>query len=214
MWSNRRNTKSCQNSPMRCLAVLWLKKVVAPSLQALDNLFLCACRWMSFPGGVLPGLGGKHAWQIVLLGLMLRGRVVKFNWSAHTDTQHQVAASRLRADEQGGKRTERLQGEKFVRRFLVHILPQGLKRIRHYGVLASACKTDKLNQARLALQMPPPNREAAESAQAFMARVAKLEVMRCPCCKTGTLRWVQTLAGQRQLPAPGTTMSGQARGPP
>jgi len=120
----------------------------------------------------------------------------------------------VRANDQGGKRTERLQGEEFVRRFLLHILPSGIKRIRHYGVLASACKADKLAQARLALQMPPSNREAAESAQAFMARVARLEVMQCPCCKVGTLRIVQTLAGQRQLPAPGTAMSGQARGPP
>ncbi len=120
----------------------------------------------------------------------------------------------VRADAQGGKRRVRLGGAEFVRRFLLHVLPLGLKRIRHYGVLASACKTDKLNQARLALQMPPPNREAAESAQAFMARVTRLEVMRCPCCKAGTLRVVQTLAGQRQLPAPGTAMSGQARGPP
>ena len=120
----------------------------------------------------------------------------------------------MRADAQGGKRRVRLRGAEFVRRFLLHILPQDVKRIRHYEVLASACKADKLAQARLALQMPPPNREAAESAQAFMARVARLEVMRCPCCKAGTLRIVQTLAGQRQLPVPGTAMSGQARGPP
>ena len=47
--------------------------------------------------------------------------------------------------------------------------------IRHDGVLASACKTDKLEngqtgQARLALQMPAPNPKAAVSAQAFMTR--------------------------------------------
>ena len=68
----------------------------------------------------------------------------------------------VRADDHGGKRTERLQGEEFVHRFLLHILPSGIKRIRHYRVLASACKADKLAQARL-------------------------EVMRCPCCKAGTL---------------------------
>ena len=53
----------------------------------------------------------------------------------------------VRADAQGGKRTLRLRGAEFVRRFLLHILPQSLKRIRHYGVLASACKADKLAQA-------------------------------------------------------------------
>ena len=62
--------------------------------------------------------------------------------------------------------------------------------------------------------MPVPNPKAAESAQSFMARVVKLEVMRCPCCKRGTLKVVATLAGHRQLPAPGTLMAGQPRGPP
>ena len=81
-------------------------------------------------------------------------------------------------------------------------------------VLASACKTDKLAQARLALQMPAPNPRAAESAQAFMARVARLEVMRCPCCKVSALRVVATLTGLRQLSVPGAVVAVQPRGPP
>ena len=120
----------------------------------------------------------------------------------------------VRADDTGGKRKERLQGTEFIRRFLLHILPTGIKRIRHYGVLASACKTDKLHQARLALQMPPPNPRAAESAQAFMARVTKLQMLQCPSCKAGLLRLVGTLAGVRHLPAPGVNALAQPRGPP
>lgn len=42
------------------------------------------------------------------------------------------------------KRIVRLEGMEFVRRFLLHVLPTGIKRIRHYGVLASACKRVKL----------------------------------------------------------------------
>ena len=120
----------------------------------------------------------------------------------------------VRADEQGGKRRVRLPGKEFVQRYLWHVLPTGIKRIRHFGVLASACKADKLAQARLALQMPAPNPKAAESAQAFMAQVAKLEVMQCPCCKANALKVVATLAGCRQLPVPGCTMAGLPRGPP
>src|SRR5207249_3827590 len=56
-------------------------------------------------------------------------------------------------------------GAEFVRRFMLHVLPTGIKRIRHYGVLASACKAIKLNAARLALQMPAVNPQAMESAQ-------------------------------------------------
>jgi len=51
-------------------------------------------------------------------------------------------------------------------------LPTGIKRIRHYGVLALSCKGVKLSAARTALQMPQSNSQAMESAQGFMARVA------------------------------------------
>ena len=120
----------------------------------------------------------------------------------------------VRADDQGGKRTEHLPGGEFTRRFLLHVLPTGIKRIRHYGVLASACKTDKLSAARLALQMPSANRGSQESAQAFMARVARIETMQCPCCKANVLRVVARLVGCAELPTPGNRVAGQARGPP
>ncbi len=120
----------------------------------------------------------------------------------------------VRADDQGGKRTERLPAGEFIHRFLLHVLPTGIKRIRHYGVLASACKTDKLSAARLALQMPQANPPARESAQAFMVRVAKIETMLCPCCKAQLLKVVATVAGCRQLPAVVGMTTGQPRGPP
>lgn len=128
----------------------------------------------------------------------------------------------VRADNQGGKRLVRMPGEEFVGRFMQHILPTGIKRIRHYGVLASACKRIKLSAARLALQMPPPNPSAVESAQAFMARVARIDVLRCPCCQVGTLHVKAVLLGQKRLPEPaghphGTPVNPlrrQGRGPP
>ena len=48
----------------------------------------------------------------------------------------------VRSDDQGGKRTVRLEGAEFVRRVLLHTLPRGIKRIRHYGVLARAKRTN------------------------------------------------------------------------
>lgn len=120
----------------------------------------------------------------------------------------------MRGDSQGGKRMVRLQGTEFVRRFMLHVLPTGIKRIRHYGVLASACKAVKLQAARLALQMPAINPQAIESAKAFMARVARIDVRLCPCCKVGTLRVIAVLAGLGRLPAPAGTLLPQNRGPP
>lgn len=54
-----------------------------------------------------------------------------------------------------------------------HVLPTGIKRIRHYEVLASACKAAKLGAARAALQMPVPHEQAKEPTLEFMARVAR-----------------------------------------
>ena len=120
----------------------------------------------------------------------------------------------VRADDQGAKRLVRIPGTEFVRRFLLHVLPTGVKRIRHYGLLASACKARKLEQARRALQLPAANPQAIESAKDFMARVARIDVLSCPDCGTGRLHIVQVLAGQGHLPAPGATTAPANRGPP
>jgi Putative transposase/Transposase zinc-binding domain len=127
--------------------------------------------------------------------------------------EEEVAFS-IRADDHGGKRLVRFDGPEFVRRFMLHILPNGIKRIRHFGVLASACKGVKLAAARAALQMPPPNPLACESVQAFMARVAKIDVGLCPCCGQGRLRVAAVLAGLGRLPAPARSLLPECRGPP
>lgn len=121
----------------------------------------------------------------------------------------------VRADDKGGKRTLRLDGAEFVRRFLLHVLPTGIKRIRHYGVLASSCKGSKLAQARQALAMPASNRVALESAGEFLRRVSHIDATRCPCCKQGRLRVVQVLSGPAHLAAPGQNApTPDCRGPP
>ena len=125
----------------------------------------------------------------------------------------QQVAFTVRANDHGGKQLVRLDGVEFLRRFLLHVLPTGIKRIRHYGILASARKKTKLAAARLALDMPAINPKAIESAEAFMKRVTLMEVLRCPCCKTGVLHVVATLLGLRHLPEPGSVLS-QSRGPP
>ena len=119
----------------------------------------------------------------------------------------------VRADDQGGKKTIRLQGAEFVRRVLLHVLPTGIKRIRHYGVLAPACKGKKLDAARQDLQMPAPHPKAIESARAFLRRVARIDALQCPCCKVGRLHCVQTQPSPKWLPAPGTAVP-HSRGPP
>lgn len=123
----------------------------------------------------------------------------------------------VRDNERGGKRRLKLGTEEFIRRLLLHVLPGGIQRIRHYGVLANGCKKTQLAQARQALGQPAPNPQARESAQAFMDRVARLQIHTCPKCR-GPMQVVATLCGVRHLPAPGelgiSPRVAQARAPP
>ncbi len=95
-------------------------------------------------------------------------------------------AFRVRTDATTGKkRTMRLKAGEFIDRFLMHVLPSGFKRIRHYGLLGPAAKAVKLAQARAALNAPVPDPVVVESVQAFMRRVDRHEYLRCPDCGRG-----------------------------
>ena len=55
-------------------------------------------------------------------------------------------------------RTMTLTAMEFLRRFIPHVLPRGFVRIRHFGYLASACRTVRLARARALLAQPTPGR--------------------------------------------------------
>jgi hypothetical protein len=102
-------------------------------------------------------------------------------------------AFRVRDNAQGGRRTHRLEGHEFIRRFLLHVLPKGFKRIRHYGLLAPSHKAARLAAARVALHQPAPEPDVLETVAEFMQRVAHIEIKRCPCCRIGTMMLIGAL---------------------
>jgi hypothetical protein len=53
-----------------------------------------------------------------------------------------------------------LSPQEFMRRFLLHVLPGGFHRIRHYGLLANSSRRDNLARARELLQVTPPPPDA------------------------------------------------------
>ena len=53
-----------------------------------------------------------------------------------------------------------LDADEFIRRFLLHVLPEQFRRIRHFGFLANACRATKLPRIRTALQAPEPSAAA------------------------------------------------------
>jgi hypothetical protein len=98
------------------------------------------------------------------------------------DSAEGVVRFRVRDSAHGNaKRTLSLPAETFIDRFLLHVLPKGFKRIRHYGLLGPAGKTAKLAQARAALAVPAPDPVVVESVAAFLLRVERLGWSRCRC---------------------------------
>jgi len=68
-----------------------------------------------------------------------------------------------------------LATDEFIRRFLIHVLPKGFHRIRHYGLLASSTRKASLDQARHLLDVaPPPENDDPEEPADFRPS--------CPCC--------------------------------
>ena len=106
---------------------------------------------------------------------LAEGRV-RFRWRDHADADR-VKVMDLEADE-------------FLRRFLLHIVPEGFVRIRHFGLLANRRREAALAQccALLAVPPPAPDPEAPESVRALMLRITGIDIARCPVCQLGLLR--------------------------
>jgi hypothetical protein len=93
-----------------------------------------------------------------------------------------------------------LKAEEFIRRFLLHTLPRGWVRIRHYGVLGNRCRTHTLPACRRALEQVPPVPPPPESAAALMRRLTGIDIERCPHCQHGRLEMIATLWPLEGLP--------------
>ena len=81
-------------------------------------------------------------------------------------------------------RTMTLAPDEFIRRFLLHVLPNGFHRIRHYGLLASAgCKTN-IARARELIAVPVPviDPPAEHDDPDLTASAAAEHRPPCPCC--------------------------------
>ena len=87
----------------------------------------------------------------------------------------------------------RLPAEEFIRRFLLHVLPKGFMRIRHYGLLANRHRTEHLAACRAALDAPTPVPAEPETVEAFLSRVLGTDANRCPHCGQGRLRPIRAL---------------------
>jgi hypothetical protein len=83
-----------------------------------------------------------------------------------------------------------LPAQEFIRRFLLHILPSGFVKIRHYGLLAPCNAKTKLEKARTLLQQQKPNPKKEIRSQTWQDLLYQLtgwNLKTCPHCKKGLL---------------------------
>ena len=86
-----------------------------------------------------------------------------------------------RAEGRDRQKVMTLATGEFIRRFLIHVLPQGFHRIRHYGLLASGTRADNIARARCLLDVTAAQSEAADTNGAE-ANESKPTAHPCPCC--------------------------------
>jgi hypothetical protein len=108
---------------------------------------------------------------------------VRFQWKDYR-TGDQVKTMTLSADE-------------FIRRFLLHVLPNGFQRIRYYGFLGNRYRQEKLDQCRrlLGMQMPDPHATSPPE-QDYRDRYEDLtgcSLRQCPKCQRGRMVLVAIL---------------------
>jgi hypothetical protein len=84
-----------------------------------------------------------------------------------------------RVEGPGRYTTMTLGTHEFIRRFLIHVLPKGFHRIRHYGLLASGTREENLAQARELLEVAVTDPEDEAGADDGLQSVLATP---CPCC--------------------------------
>jgi hypothetical protein len=110
--------------------------------------------------------------------------MVRFRWRDYRDHNRQKTMS-VSADE-------------FIRRFLLHVLPEGFHRIRYYGLLGSRHRAQKLARCRELLGMPSPEPSDGQSERDYRDHYEQLtgvSLKQCPACHQGQMTIIETFDG-------------------
>jgi hypothetical protein len=86
-----------------------------------------------------------------------------------------------RVEGAGRWKTMRLTPHEFIRRFLLHVLPKGFHRIRHYGLLANGNRAAAIARARELLGVPPPRPEPEPAPAATASAEGSAPATCFPC---------------------------------
>jgi hypothetical protein len=92
------------------------------------------------------------------------------------------------------QKTMTLGADEFIRRFLLHVLPDGFQRIRYFGFLANRYRAEKLALCRQLMQMSPPTatRKVGMDYRDRYEVLTGVSLKTCPLCRCGTMVVIET----------------------
>jgi hypothetical protein len=128
---------------------------------------------------------GRYTHRVALSNdrlLDMENGEVHFRWKDYRDNNRQ--------------KTMTLTADEFIRRFLLHVLPDGFQRIRYYGFLGNRYRKQKLARCRLLLGMPDNDTQDSEPSSDYRDRYEKLtgsSLWECPVCHQGRMHVIGTL---------------------
>ena len=152
-----------------------------------------ACEWVVYakrpfagPQQVLDYVG-RYTHRVAISNnrlLDIENGQVHFQWKDYRDD--------------GKIKTMTLSADEFIRRFLLHVLPNGFQRIRYYGLLGNRHRKEKLAQCRRLLGMSPPSEQTSPSPveKDYRDRYEELtgnSLHQCPQCQQGRMLVVEIL---------------------
>ncbi len=108
-----------------------------------------------------------------------------FRWKDYADNNRQKAMTLSRVE--------------FIRRFLLHVIPSGFVRIRHYGFLSNRSRKEKLTQCMKILGVKPPDHSAEQAPESrhwydIMKQLTGKDPTICPVCGKGHMKTYKEIA--------------------
>jgi hypothetical protein len=170
------------------------RRYLAPAWKV--NWVVYAKRPFAGPAQVLDYVG-RYTHRVAISNnrlVSMDGGQVSFQWKDYRDDNRQ--------------KTMTLPAEEFIRRFLIHVLPNGFHRIRYYGFLSNGHRARKLERCRELLRMAPVE-PAADPPADYRDRFEALtgqSLRECPHCHVGTMVVIDCIARPKVCqPVPDTS---------
>lgn len=88
----------------------------------------------------------------------------------------------------------------FIRRFLLHSLPNGFVRIRHYGFMANRNRNENLNAIRRVMGVSEPSEKEVTTLEEMILQLTGTDITICPCCTEGKMQFFADIPKGRAGP--------------